>query len=194
MSAKPFFITGLPRSRTAWLSVLMTTDDTICFHEPSRDIANLDDLGKKFESEQHRYVGVSDSGLGFLASDILERFKPRTLIVERPIQEVEASLDAMGFPASNYCEALKAELDLVKDGPLVMRVPFQLLGDKRVAMRIFWHLMPGIPFDEERFEALSWMNIQTDNKMTLQYAMRNPSKINELMNNAFKKIRLRDAR
>lgn len=193
MTAKPFFITGLPRSRTAWLSVLMTTGNSICFHEPSRDFESLDDMEGKFKSESHQYVGISDSGLGFLIGGIVKRFNPRILIVERPIQEVEDSLNFIGLPATNYCELLKAELDAVHDMPTIMRVPFELLKDKNVIQRIFWHLTPGMPFDEERYNALTWMNIQTDSRMTIEYGMKNKSKTCELMKDHFHKIRLRHA-
>ena len=37
----PFFITGIPRSRTAWAANWLTTDTTLCFHEPKESIDEL---------------------------------------------------------------------------------------------------------------------------------------------------------
>jgi len=109
--------------------------------------------------------GVSDSGLGFWLDWILREVKPRTVIIERDIQEVEESLMAMGLglPATNFCDLLKRKLDEIQDHPLVMRVPFNALGNVRVMQRVWWHLLgPNVAFDEERFEKMNAQRIEVN--------------------------------
>ena len=39
-----FFITGLPRSRTAWLANWFTYGHTFCFHEACRKVGKIEEL------------------------------------------------------------------------------------------------------------------------------------------------------
>ena len=55
---KRFFITGLPRSRTAWMAAFMTSGNAVCLHEPRNWAAMWNHDGAQ-------HVGISDSGLGF---------------------------------------------------------------------------------------------------------------------------------
>ena len=145
MRRHKFLITGLPRSRTAWLSEFMCD----CIHEPVPDLDEIEQLTSVFE----KYQGVSDSAAGFWIEWILEHIKPRTVVVERPLEEVEKSLETLlpGLPKTNYCDLLLENFKKVKNHPLVMRVPFDSLSDTRVMQKVFWHLRPGDVFDEGRF-------------------------------------------
>jgi hypothetical protein len=162
-----FFITGLPRSRTAWLAAFMTSGNAICLHEPRhwRDM---------WAHDGARHVGISDSGLGFQLKAIINEFAPRILIVDRPIEEVEASLAALriGIPRTNFCEILHKSLSGFNSGESnILRVPYHLLSDMRTMQKIFWHLTPGEAFDEGRFLAMKDHNIQID----IQHAVNYPS-------------------
>ena len=160
MSA-PYLITGLPRSRTAWLSVAATNDHSICFHEPTAWLDRWQDVfDKVWGAHWHRYVGISDSALGFHLPQIIERCAPRVLIVERDIQEVEASLRDLGLAGTNYCVLLSEALKY--EHPSILRVPFQSLRDSRIVAQALRHLMPDAWLSAERIEQLQRMNIQTD--------------------------------
>ena len=191
MSAQRFMVTGLPRSRTAWLSVLLTGERSMCYHEPSSRMSELSDLFSIYAQEYYDYVGVADSGLGFFIDRILEEFAPRTLIVERPLSEVEQSLAEFGLPASNYCELLKEKLEAVSSHPLVMRVPFGALDDWRWVQQIHWHLVPGLNFDETRFHELAKMQIETDAYKTSVIAFENRQQIGNLMRDVYPMIRFK---
>ena len=151
-----YLITGLPRSRTAWMAEFMPN----CAHEPVGYMQKIEDLQQVYSD----FDGVSDSGMGFWLGWILEHIKPRTVIIERPIEEVEASLMAMGtkLPATNFCDLLLEELAKFHDHPLVMRVPFNALGNVRVMQKVWWHLLGAShPFDEQRFERMNALKIET---------------------------------
>lgn len=113
----PFLITGLPRSRTAWMAVVSGA-----LHEPER-------LPLPWEG------GVSDHGLSLRLAEILETVQPRTLIIERPIHEVARSLKAyvgnsLDLDLTRLCQgliAMKAAMDI--DHPLIKRVAFHDLND-----------------------------------------------------------------
>ncbi len=160
MSAQRFFITGLPRSRTAWLSTFFSTGNAICYHE-TIGMSDITELPSKFESDFYKYVGVCESSLGFFMEWILDNIKPKTMIVERDPNEVYASLVQMGVKSTrSQLQYLADELKKFRDHPLVMWVPFEALNVKRVVQRSFWHLMPGHAFDETRYDEMSKFNIE----------------------------------
>lgn len=59
----PFFITGLPRSRTAWLANAFTHGDCFCFHEALRLVGKPDDLPRLFCDTEAELIGDSDPSL-----------------------------------------------------------------------------------------------------------------------------------
>ena len=160
-----FFVTGLPRSRTAWMAAFLSTGETLCYHEPSYKISKIDQLPTLFDSTFYKHLGISDSGLGFHIEWILENVKPRTLIIERDVEEVKASLkEHMGVPMEHfyYCELLHETLAQFRNHPLVKWVSFNSLVHKRVMQDIYWWLMPGSAFDEERWEQFANLHIEVD--------------------------------
>ena len=181
VGAKPFLITGLPRSRTAWLSVFMSGAGSICYHEPIGGIREVSDIEAIYKSDYYKFVGIADSGLGFFLDWILKNIQPRTLIVERDPAEVIESLARLGLPRTNFTELLSDRLQPFKEHPLVMWVPYEALNMKRVMQKIYWHLMPGQPFDEERYELLAKMHIETDVEETLVQARKNKKNLDFLL-------------
>lgn len=191
MSARPFLITGLPRSRTAWMSVFCTTGDALCYHEPIAKLRDISELPALFQSEFYKHVGISDSTLGFFLDWILSHIQPRTLIIERDPQEVSASLLRLGLPDTNFVEMLSEKLAASKAHPLVMWVPFDALNSKRVMQKIFWHLMPGAAFDEERYEQLSKMEIEVRLDDAVQEAARGRPNLDSLLRDIIPLVKLK---
>jgi hypothetical protein len=157
---EPFLITGLPRSRTAWMAVAALNDQSICWHEPLAWLKQWEGALDLWRSSAHRYVGISDSALGFHLPEIIARASPRVLVIERDIAEVKASGAALGIGPSNYLTLLKAAL--VIDHPLIVRVPYDALTDDRVVASCLRHLMPRADIHMDRIKVLQRMNIQTD--------------------------------
>lgn len=183
-----FFITGLPRSRTAWMAAYCSQGRTLCFHEPITQIESLHDLRRLYDSPYYDHIGISDSGLGFHIGWILEHLKPRTLIIDRPRRDVEKSLKRLGFPATNQAALLERELDRWSDHPLVRTVPYALLDRGGTMERLWAHLMPGAPFDRVRFESFCDLNIQADlTKTRARVAERQPY-IDKILGDVFAQL------
>lgn len=164
--SQPFFITGLPRSRTAWWSQLTTTVASLCHHEPTPHLKDFDALKALWTHQQWPYVGMSDAALGFQISRILEEIEPRTLIVERSVEDVKRSflkfisgVDLQGFEVTVHLNKLAARLDAAKSHPLVKVVPYAKLNDVETVKFLFHWLLRG-QCDLSRVDTLMRLNIQ----------------------------------
>ena len=84
---RPFFILGLPRSRTYWLSKFLTYREWTCGHEELRHIRTMEDA-KSWLSQPS--TGSAETALApfwrLLPKDA------RLVIVRRPVAEVKDSL------------------------------------------------------------------------------------------------------
>lgn len=90
-----FFITGLPRSRTAWMAALMTDADTFCWHEAMNGCKTRAEFYGRMCIGGYQNVGNSDSGL--VLTDFQRRWPHApTVIIHRPYDEVMNSLQALG--------------------------------------------------------------------------------------------------
>jgi hypothetical protein len=160
MKSKPFLITGLPRSRTAWMAAAALNDVSICVHEPLRSAERWEDVFTTvWNMSGFRYLGVSDHGMGFHLPEIMNRLAPQTLIIQRPIREVEASLRRLRLPDSNICELLQGVLDSVHHHA-IMRVAYDDLCNTATVARCLRHLMPDASISWDRIRNLQRLNIQ----------------------------------
>lgn len=160
----PFLITGLPRSRTAWLSVAASDIDSICYHEPVERMASWQGAQAIWSRSQHYWTGISDSMLGLHLVDLLMWVAPRTLVVERPKEDVAASLRNRfpDWPETNYVDILADRLALAKGHPLVRTVDYADLADPRIVKACLEWLMPAKAFSVERLAELGRMHIEND--------------------------------
>lgn len=87
---KKFFITGLPRSRTAWMANLLSYGDTsFCFHEAVRRATDLSAQFNLYESLPHEFVGDSSCGLLLNWREISAQYPDaRWVIIRRDPQAV----------------------------------------------------------------------------------------------------------
>jgi len=154
-----FLITGLPRSRTAWLAVAATHGEVVCHHEPKNNLPSWDAIFDTVWSGGG-CVGISDHGLGFYLPEIIRRVAPRTLIVERPIAEVKASLARLGERPTNLCDLLLEALTY--QHPLILRVRYSALANTAVVVACLRWLVPGAEIDAARIARLQGENIQAD--------------------------------
>lgn len=123
------------------------------------DISGLSDLYRDGTTE---FVGVSDSGAGFFLPWIMENICPRTVIIERDIDECLDSMSRLGFNMGRSLELLQRHLLRFKYHPNVMWVDFNSLNNQRIMQKVFWHLLPGVPFDEDRYAKMNGTNISVD--------------------------------
>lgn len=151
----PFLITGLPRSRTAWFAAVCTGNGSVCYHEPQEDpITLLKTIG-------HERIGISDSGAGMRLAEILQAVQPKVLIIDRPIDEVEASMRVYAgeWAAPDLRERLEAlQAALAVTSPLIKRVAYADLGRIEV-VRDCLHWLEIRPLN---LEQMMHLNIQSD--------------------------------
>lgn len=166
-----FFITGLPRSRTAWFSVATTTPSSACFHEPTSGLKSYADLKKFWAPKFGVDIGVSDSCLALMAPRILADLSPRTLIIERPLEDVMRSyiayasktgISVLEAAARKFAEAWVRSLESVRDHPLVKVVQFSDLDDYSAVLAAMRWLLPHRDFPD--LKALMTFNIQVSAK------------------------------
>lgn len=154
MQALKFFITGLPRSRTAWFANFFTTGGSFCYHEALNHYPNKGALtgamtGAKF------YYGNSDSALPF--TKFQEWFNAPTVIIERNADEVIESLYKLyGEHAAIPKLVLAGQVKLKHLRGL--RVAFQDIDSR---LHEIWDYCVDSIYDVERAEALMKLNIQT---------------------------------
>lgn len=171
----PYFITGLPRSRTAWLANLLTWGESFCWHEASA-AGGLTVEGMwevmKGAPRGMRYVGNSDPNLGLMANELLEGFpESRFVVVLRDVDEC-----ATGMMKAMVQERLKA-VDASKLRDLLNRLLWGLASfgflpkerllhvryedlDREEMVRAVWEFcVPEMAFPRERHEMLQGMRV-----------------------------------
>ena len=81
----------------------------------------------------------------------------------------------MGITAENfpYCAMLLEALLEMKGHPMVKWVHFNSLVHKRVMQDIYWWLLPGMAFDEVRWEQFANFRIEIDSAKTIDRFRRN---------------------
>jgi hypothetical protein len=148
----PFFVTGLPRSRTAWIANLLTTDTTICYHDVPFSIGAVG--GGKV-------IGFAGPQTCTQFTDVT-RFFPSApwLIVLRDRDEALRSLKKFTPVPDDYWNDRCHLISALCAKHQAMTVNFDELDNEEVVRGAWAHLLPGIPFDVERFNLLCTMNIQ----------------------------------
>lgn len=162
-----FFICGLPRSRTAWFAVATCTQTSLCYHEITKDVSSFTELADMWAPKYGVDVGVSDSALALQAGRVLAELKPKTLIVERPVDECLKSYqryaEAAGWPTNpdatrELFESMVGALEAIKSDPLVLSVPYDELRTRAGVAKCLQWLLPGREFPD--LQMLMGMNIQ----------------------------------
>jgi hypothetical protein len=143
-----FAVFGLPRSATAWLANWLTTDRTLCLHDPfAATMPEHWDAGGK-------RLGMSCTG-SYLFPRWLDTLDCPVAVIEREPGEVSASLEAIGLPED--VGALKHALDAT-DG---RRWRFADLWNEDKARELWAFLLPRIPFDAQRYRLLRNLRVET---------------------------------
>lgn len=161
----PFFVTGLPRSRGAWLANFLTAQGALCIHDGL--IHGVDAATRWLKKDKLR--GLSDSTLPLRWQELFPQFDSyRLVIVEREPETCWQSL----LRFLDYSEVrvpraalekrfadVNAQLLHMRDFPH-LRVTFEALENLTTLRDIWEHCLPGLPFDEERTNLLQRLNVQ----------------------------------
>ena len=154
MQSLRFFVTGLPRSRTAWLAKFFTTDAIYCMHEGLNLYPDMTSLANAMSGDKKVY-GNSDSAL--CLTKFQEVFKAPTLIIERDREEVLNSLvELFGWhrQTSDILDLMILRLRDLEG----LRIPF---NDIDTRLEEIWQHCVGDGYDPERGNLMSLQNIQT---------------------------------
>lgn len=153
----PFLITGLPRSRTAWLSVFFN-----CVHEGMNGHPTVRSMLDSLEGG-----GNSDSSLCLFADQVLEevaRSECRLVVIHRSEAEVRASLrqvwgNRMGLTADEIIDKMLSGYETLRDSPLAYHVNFNDLSDLETMQSLWQFLYLSESFPMERNYRLQAMKI-----------------------------------
>lgn len=156
----PFFVTGLPRSRTAWMANWLTTDRSLCYHDtPFNARLLLDD----------RFIGFSGPELACQYDGIVQQYPDSPwLVLVRPADDSLRSFrkwagDKVKAPV-NFLESewLKRNNDLLKitQSPRTQTFEWTDVDDAVWALEMWNHLLPELKPDRQRWRLLCEWNIQ----------------------------------
>ena len=145
-----FMVLGGPRSATTWAANWLTTDTTICLHDPllEYDIGKLNRItfpGKR--------LGISCTS-AMLYPDWINATKCPKVILIRDVKDINRSLRELGL-VELIEKRHEARLASINDA---MVVPYNFLFAPTGASVIARHL--GVPFDEARHNLLVQMRVE----------------------------------
>jgi hypothetical protein len=121
------FITGLPRSGSAWIANYLSYGDTMVLHDAWKSYAP-DVLKVKFSMfKDIKAGGAADAGNLFLLSEIDKEFPDaKWVLITRPQEEIEASCKNIKFPLVDFTQRLK----ILINSREVLKVPFKEMFDR----------------------------------------------------------------
>lgn len=158
----PFVVLALPRSRTFWLSRLLSYGGRRVDHDPSRFFRGRDDVAAYFRRPG---AAAADTALGRIWSDVAPSLprELRVVVVHRKPEDVADSLILR-------CGVRTARAQLVcTQGAVLSRlraigglhVSFAALAEERTCARVFEYCL-GCAFDRAWWSGLKDQNLQCD--------------------------------
>jgi hypothetical protein len=159
-----FFITGLPRTRSSWLSNFFTYKDSFCFHEAIHLCHSIGDMKPLFESVKEPHVGDSDAWLLFYQENIMEMFPDaKWVLIKRDfVSSFEALKNRYKTEPSFDLEALsilKHKLDMFESDYSPLVIQYETLNDVDICKRVWNYCLPDIPFNLARWHQLDVLKI-----------------------------------
>lgn len=145
-----FMVLGGPRSATTWLANLLTTDHTLCLHDPflEHTTAQVDRM-----SFPGKRLGVADTS-ALLWTEWLTHHPAKKIIIWRDVENINRSLCALGL----------VQLDEKKHVERIEKLKGLKVYQAHTVFKpaIAWDICRffDVPFCRYRFEELRKMNIQ----------------------------------
>lgn len=152
-----FMVFGLPRSGTAWIANLLTTDNSLCLHESLIDftLSELNDI------KHDGLFGISETSAVFLPEAIKHPCKK--LIIHRPVFEINRSLEDLDFPSIS--DGQDSLLSLIEGYKINYNDLFNF-----EAMSLAYRFLLDKDLSQKRHAMLCKMNIQ--NQYAIDYVKR----------------------
>lgn len=177
----PFIIYALPRSRTAWLSALLTYKDWECYHESAIFMRSMDDVKSFFTSNNVGCVETAAAQghklIRYIAPDIKE------VVILRPVEDVINAILSIDVGVKWDVDILRKnmqygdrELRRIAENKNTLVVNYHDLDKEQVCASIFEYCLP-YKFDKLWWESLKDKNIQVDMKAFFRYYYKNKDAI-----------------
>jgi hypothetical protein len=164
-----YFILGLPRSRTTWLSVFLSQGN-ICYHEKSMEFRNLEEL--KLFCEQNPKCGISDTALLIHWKWIRQNIpEAKIVVIERDIKEVKQSLQDIGLP-TECIKPIKDKLEEARQDPNIVFIKFEDLN-KKLYCKLIYEYCKEEPLDDLWYEVIKGIEMQPNKELLLKEMNKN---------------------
>jgi hypothetical protein len=162
-----FFVTGFPRSGTAWMANLLTDGTSVCLHDVLLNCGNVEQLAALMKG----YDGVSDPALALVWPDVARRWpKARWIVMRRDGEEALESYErflrehgaSMGSAAEREVVggAIAQRLDEVMEHCDALEVRLEDLKDEN-AVEAAYRFATGRKWGRGRWEVVRRLNVQT---------------------------------
>ena len=184
----PFIIYGLPRSRTAWLSMFLTYKDWTCHHEKMMHMRRIGDFKELMTAPN---TGSAETGACY-GRCLMKYFAPnlKEVVILRPVEEVMESLMKIDMRGMFVFDRVKLKkivdkgrraLDKIAKDPKVLVINYADLEKEETCKRIFEFCLP-YKFDRDWWIYYHEKNIQLDFPMLLAYRKNNKGTIDGYKN------------
>lgn len=179
----PFIIYGLPRSRTAWLSMFLSYGDWNCHHERAMHMRSMADVVDLFSTPN---TGTIETGAPY-GRCLLKYFVPnlKEVVILRPVEDALNSLlkldisEVATFDQQKLRKLMergdRALKRIIKD-PNVLAINYSDLDKEETCARIFEFCLP-YKFDRDWWQYMKDKNIQLNYKLLLLYRLQNKGAI-----------------
>lgn len=141
-----FLVIGLPRSSTTWIANWLTTDRSLCLHDPFAY-----GLPEQWPRDARRF-GISCTG-AYLFPKWIASLDCPIAVIERNPDDCDTSLARMGWGDTSGC------LNAFKAAP-GRRFNWTSLWNEAEAAELWAYLMPDVTFDAIRYRLLTDIQVQ----------------------------------
>lgn len=163
IGSAPFFVTGLPRSRTAWVANWLTTDWSVCYHDVPYSKSRL---------QYGRFIGFAGPELAAQFEQIRQEHPESPwVIIRRNTGDALAAFLSLVNRDPRACYKVSPDqvetwwrdrvklLDHIEKQPRVMSIAWEKLDVTAEAEALYHWLMPQIAFHSDRYELLRGFNV-----------------------------------
>lgn len=161
-----YFVTALPRSRTAWLANLFTHGDSFCHHQLVTKCDSVDDYIGKLKADTHPIVGDCGNLVLACSNRLMEEFPDaHWMFVYRNSMDCVTSYNRLftGRVATEGEFADRTQLMISTQSelpqPLGISLAYEELDSERMMKMAWTHLTGSVDWDSVRFKMLCDFNV-----------------------------------
>lgn len=166
MMVQRFFVFCLPRSRSAWLANLLSTESVMCLHEALIGCASPSDMETQLLATGMPIAGSADTGIMMLVEDIVELYPDaRFVVLCRDLTKFPEQMARMKVAPKQTIQMLKsfnhASDYLSALGDQTIFVNSTDLDDYPACQRIWEHIGMATTLNPMRWAMLRDMKVET---------------------------------